>query len=182
MTTRVVARQYAHALFDVAQRSGQLDRVGRALADFGQIVVSHADLAKVFASAAVPIQQKKAVVQAVLQALGGVSVELERLLLLLADRDRLMLVGEIGAVFSERAMNADRVVRAEITSAVALDGNAQAALGRALGTAMGRQVTITERVDPALVGGLVAKVGSVVFDGSIARQIERLREKLLADV
>jgi len=51
-----------------------------------------------------------------------------------------------------------------------------------LSKAVGRNVIVTERVDPAIIGGVVAKVGSVVFDGSVTRQIERLKEKLLADV
>ena len=57
----------------------------------------------------------------------------------------------------------------------------QARLADALGKVTGRTVTVNARVDPAIVGGVVARVGSLVFDGSVVRQIERLRERLLAD-
>jgi hypothetical protein len=108
-----------------------------------------------------------------------VSVELERLLLLLADRDRLMLLAGSGRFFGtghECRSRHGRRSRPPLPST-----ECSGRVGRALGAAMGRQVTITERVDPHSLR--TRREGrSVVFDGSIARQIERLREKLLADV
>jgi len=56
-----------------------------------------------------------------------------------------------------------------------------AALVQALGRATGSDVTMSEQVDPAIIGGVVARVGSVVFDGSVTRQLERLRDRLRAE-
>jgi F-type H+-transporting ATPase subunit delta len=100
------------------------------------------------------------------------------LLRLLADRDRLGLLAEVGHAFAERLLELRRVVPAEIVTAVPLGETRRAALAEALARATGRTVTITERVDPAIIGGVVARVGSLVFDGSITRQIERMREQL----
>ena len=115
------------------------------------------------------------------KALPELGPEVGRLLGFLAERDRLMHLDAIVAAFKEKAMDADRVVRAELSTAVAIDEHARGQIAAALGKALGRQVTMTERVDPSLVGGFVARVGSVVFDGSVARHLERIRERLLAE-
>jgi F-type H+-transporting ATPase subunit delta len=78
-------------------------------------------------------------------------------------------------------MELRRVVPAEVVTAMPLDATARDAIASALGRATGAQVTLTERVDPEIVGGLVARVGSLVFDGSLTRQVERLRERLTVD-
>jgi F-type H+-transporting ATPase subunit delta len=181
MTARVVARQYAQALFDVARRSGQVDRVDREMRAFQALVSSHAELSRVLTNPAVPAPQKRAVVQGLVSAADDISVEVQRALLLLAERDRLMLIDDIIAAFAERVLEADRVVRAELTTAVDLDDRSKQQLVGALSKAVGSELTVTERVDPAIIGGIVAKVGSVVFDASITRQVERLREKLLTE-
>ena len=89
---------------------------------------------------------------------------MSRLLTLLADRDRLMHLDAIAATFHEKAMEADRVVRAELVTAGPLDDTARQRIAASLGRALERQVMMTERVDPALMGGFVARVGS--GDGS----------------
>ncbi len=99
----------------------------------------------------------------------------------LADRDRLMHLDAIAAAFKAKAMDAERVVRAELLTATPIDEPARAQIAAALGKALDRQIAMTERVEPAIVGGFVARVGSVVFDGSVARHLERIRERLLRD-
>lgn len=181
MTSRAVARQYALALFDVAQKGGQTDRIGREIAEFAALIRSHEELSAVLTNAAIPAAMKRAVVDELVKALPELSPEVGRLLGFLADRDRLMHLDAIAAAFKEKAMDADRVVRAELSTAVAIDESARGQIAAALGKALGREVTMTERVDPSLVGGFVARVGSVVFDGSVARHLERIRERLLAE-
>jgi F-type H+-transporting ATPase subunit delta len=180
MTARVVARQYASALFDVARQNGRVDRVRSELTAFTALVAEHEELARTFSSPAIPAQQKRGVVQALIDAADGMTTELQRTLLLLAERDRLMFLDEIAHAFVERVLEAERVVRAEITTAVALDDRSKASLVGALTRAIGQNLTVTERVDPAIIGGIVARAGSVVFDASVHRHIERMRERLLA--
>jgi F-type H+-transporting ATPase subunit delta len=176
-----VARQYAHATFDVARRHGRLDAVDRDLAAIAALVASHPELRHVFATPIIPPKKKRALVEALLTAAGDMTSEVKRLLLMLADRDRLMIVGEIAEAYSQRRMVADRQVSAEIRSATPLDEGQKAMMARALSAATGRTVTVSNQVDAAVVGGAVARVGGVVFDGSVARQIQRIRQRLLAD-
>jgi F-type H+-transporting ATPase subunit delta len=181
MTVRAVARQYALALFDVAQKGRQTDRVGRELTEFAALVASHGELSAVFANTAIPVADKRALVDRLVQALPELSPEVSRLLTLLADHDRLVHLEAIAATFREKAMDADHVVRAELVTAAPIDADVRRRIATSLGSTLGRQVTMTERVDPSLVGGFVARVGSVVFDGSVRRHLERIREKLLAE-
>jgi F-type H+-transporting ATPase subunit delta len=181
MTSRAVARQYALALFDVAQKGRQTDRIGREIAEFAALVRSHEELAKTLSNTAIPVARKRAVIDDLVRSLPELGPEVSRLLAFLADRDRLMHLDAIAEAFKEKAMEASRVVRAELVTAAPIDEHARGHIAAALGRALGRDVTMTERVDGAIVGGFVARVGSVVFDGSIARHLERIREKLLQE-
>jgi len=69
-------------------------------------------------------------------------------------------------------------VQAEVTTATPLEPEQAAQLQQRLGTTIGRTVTLTTRVDPSLIGGMVARIGSTVYDGSVATQLTTLRQRL----
>ncbi len=181
MTPATAARRYARALFDVVlQQQGDLDRIGRELDEFAALVAGNAPLHAVISNPAVPAAKKRAMVDAILSQAGSVSDPVSRTLALLADRDRLGLAGAIARAYAERVMDHRQIVRAEVTTAVPLDAERAAALAAALGGATGRQVLVDQKVDPSILGGVVARVGSVVYDGSVARQLEKMKESLVA--
>ena len=179
MTSRAAATRYARAVFDVA-RAEQLDleRIARELDDFAGLVGGHEALRRVIENPAIPASRKRLVIE---QLLGRVAVTpiVSRVLLLLADRDRLVLVPELAEAFRTRLMDHQNVVRAEVRSAVPLGPDRVAALQRGLAQATGRQVQLDVRVDPSIVGGAVARIGSTVYDGSVTTQLEKLRERLV---
>lgn len=181
MTLRGIDRRYANALFDVVSRGGDLSKARADLDDMAAVVAGHDELRRVLESPAVPAPKKRAVMSAVLDAAPGVMPEIRRTLLLMADNDRLALLGPVAARFGERVNLASKILPAEVTTAVPLAGESRAALAAALGRATGSAVTITERVDPGILGGVVARVGSLVFDGSVTHQLEKMRQKLLAE-
>ncbi len=181
MSAGTVARRYANALFSVADRGGRTEEVGRDLSAFADLVSSHAELEALFQTPIVTPRKKRAVIDALVAAMGEVSVEVPRLLALLADRDRLGVVRDIAAAFNDRVRDAQRVVVAEIVTAVALTDDRKRTLAEALGHATGRSVTVEGRVDPAILGGVVARVGSLVYDGSVVGQLERMRRRLSAE-
>ena len=180
MSNLSVARRYATALFDVARKSGAEKRVGEQLTAFADLVAGHADLQRAFENPAIPVTAKKALVTALVDASGDVTAEVKRTVVLLAERDRLGVLPEIVSSYSERLMGEQRVTAAEVTTAVPLTPEHRESLTAALRKAAGGQVTVTEKVDPSIVGGVVARVGSVVYDGSVAHQLDRLRESLAA--
>ena len=181
MTPRSVARRYGAALFDVAVKAQALDAVERDLSAFVRLIATHDELRRVFDAPGIAPQKKRAVVDALLAAAGPIQAEVGRLVRLLADRGRLSLLPDVNGAFAERLMDERRVVSAEVITAAPLGDASKAALSEALGRATGRTVMLTERVDPGIIGGVIAKVGSVVYDGSVTRQIERMRDQLRRD-
>jgi len=178
VSDRSIARRYAAALFDVAKKSGQADRAGDDLNSIARTIDGHAELSRVLATPSVPAQVKKQIMAEVLKAAGTFSSEATRLVLMLAERDRLGVISELQSAYSERLLEEKKIVPAEVVTASPLSDASRSALKQALGAATGRDVTITERVDPSIVGGVVARVGSLVFDGSVVRQLDKLRQKL----
>ena len=177
MTNRSAARRYARALFDVSLQEADPEQVARELDAFVELMRTNAELERALTNPAVPAARKAAAVAALVERLAPPAV-VSKLLVLLAERDRLVLVPEVAAGFRERLLDHQKVVRAEVTSAVPLPDEAVEKLKASLAKATGRDVIVTAKVDASILGGVVAKVGSVVFDGSVTRQLERMRERL----
>ena len=175
----MVARRYAIALFDVLEKGGDFGRAEQDLEAFRALVASRADLTRVFENPAVPASKKLAIVDALMNAAGGVSPEVRRLLLMLAERDRLMAVPDIADAYAERLRKKRGIVNAELTTAMPLTVSQRAPLVAALARAAGATIALTEKVDPEIIGGAIARVGSVVYDGSVAAQLERMRRRLI---
>ena len=102
-----------------------------------------------------------------------------KLLHLLAERDRLVLLGDIVEAYRGRLLRHRGVVEAQVTTATPISDDRTAGLERALQAASGAQVTMTTDVDPELLGGVVARVGTTVYDGSVAHHLRRIRQNLL---
>lgn len=182
MTSRAAARRYARALFDVVLKEGDVARAADELGGFADIVSGNDTLSRVLSNPAFPVARKRAVVAALLERAGAVSPAVAKLLLLLADRDRLALVPDLAAAYRERLLDHQNVVRADIVTAVPLPPDRHQAIQRGLAAATGRTVDVKTRVDGSLIGGAVAKIGSTVYDGSITRQLERLKERLTGNL
>lgn len=180
MTSRAAAARYARALFDVALKESDVQQAGRELEAFSQLVAGHESLSRVVANPAIPAPKKRALIEQLIARAGSMLPVVAKLLLLLADRDRLVLLTEIASAYQHRLMDHAKVVRAEIVTAVGLPGDRVAALQAGLASATGRQVHLESRVDPSIIGGAIARVGSTVYDGSVTRQLEKMKETLTA--
>jgi F-type H+-transporting ATPase subunit delta len=178
MTPQAAASRYARALFDVARAERlDLDAIARELEEFAAVVASHEPLQRVLANPAIPTPRKRAVIEELVSHTPLTPV-LSRVLLLLAERDRLVLVPDLARAYRSRLMDHQQVVRAELTTAMPLAADRIEALQQGLATATGRAVQLDVRVDPELVGGAVARIGSTVIDGSVVAQLERMRQRL----
>lgn len=177
MSARASAGRYARALLDVVSREGNPEQVDQELTAFAGLVAANPDLQRALTNPAVPVRAKRAVLDSLLPRL-TLSPPLAKLLLLIADRDRLAIVADVAALYRERLMELRQIIRAEVVTAAPLPPDRLAQFETRLAAATGRQVTMTARVDPALIGGAVARVGSIVYDGSIATQLARIRERL----
>jgi F-type H+-transporting ATPase subunit delta len=180
MTSRAAGTRYARALFDVARKEGNVEQAGRDLAAFAQLVAGHDLLARVLSNPAIPAARKRAVIEQLLARAASLAPAVGRLLTLLADRDRLVLLPDLAAAYQDRLMEHAKVVRAEVVTAVGLPADRMAALQQGLARATGRQVQLETRVDPSIIGGAITRIGSTVYDGSVTRQLERMKEALSA--
>jgi len=179
MTARMRALRYARALLDVALAEADPAVVEQELAGAAELFKGHAALWKVMTNPAVPAPKKRAIVDSILPRL-GVTPVVQKTLQMLASRDRLALLPEILDAYSSRLMDHQKVVRANVTSAVPLPADRAKTLERELAGMTGRRVVMSATVDPAIMGGLVTRIGSTVWDGSVRRQLEKIREKLVA--
>ena len=177
MSARASAGRYARALLDVAVDQGHTRQVGDDLSAFVAMVGAHAELQRVFTNPAVPMAHKRKLVDA-LAARAGAAAPVANLLGMLAERNRLALLTDIDDAYRRRLMDHDGVIEAEITMAAPLDAAAADALRARLASATGRQVIMTTRTDDALIGGVVARLGSTVYDGSVAAQLQKIRTRL----
>lgn len=178
MTSKAAALRYARALFDVALKEGSsLERLETELAAFVDLFTQHELLGRVLLNPAVPAPRKRAAV-AELTATLAVAPVLSKLLVLIAERDRLILLPDVLSSYRDRLLDYQRVVRAEVITATPLsDGHAEAIAGR-LAQVTGRRVIVASRVDPSIIGGIIARIGGTVYDASVTRQLERIRVRL----
>jgi F-type H+-transporting ATPase subunit delta len=178
VSARGSAARYARALLDVGVKEASAERMEQELASVHDLLTRHPDLWRVLTNPAIPVVAKRGVVQDLVQR-AAPSRPVGRLLQMLADRDRLVLLPDVLAVYQERLMDHQQVVRAEVTTAVALPEDRAARLEERLAHMTGRRVTVTTRVDPSIIGGVVTRIGSTVYDGSVATQLKRMRDRLL---
>lgn len=177
MSNRSSAARYARALLDVSRAEGDPQAVDRDLEDFVSLVRGNPALERALVNPAIPVQRKSALVKELLDR-SPVNPVLAKLLVLLAERDRLVLLPDLLEDYRRRLMDLMKVVQAEVTSAVPLPAPAAEAIERAIAERTGRTVRLTARVDPAIIGGVVTRIGCVVYDGSVKRQLEKMKDAL----
>ena len=171
------AARYAKALFDVALKESDPVQIERDLAAFSELMSSNAELHGALTNPAVPVAAKRRIADALGTRLKA-APPAHKMLLLLADRDRLGMVADLLAVYRDRLMEHQQVVRAEVTTAAPLSSDRVAEMRTQLAAITGRTVDMKTSVDPAIIGGVVTRIGSTVYDGSIASQLARMRDKL----
>jgi F-type H+-transporting ATPase subunit delta len=178
VTNKTAAIRYARALLDVAvKEQADLEQIETDLSQFADLFKQYPLLEKVLLNPAVPVPRKRAAV-ADLLAQAKFTPIVTKLLTLLADRDRLVLIPDLLASYRDRLLEHRGVVRAEVTTASTLDPGRADAIRQGLAALTGRTVQLATKIDPAIVGGLIARIGSTVYDGSVTRQLEKMKERL----
>jgi len=178
MSNRASASRYAKALLDVMIREGKPEQADQELATFNDLFERHEDLRKAMLNPAVPATAKRGVIEELVTRVKP-SRPVAKLMVLLAERDRLELLPDLLAAYRDRLMDYLQVVRAEVLTAISLPPDRAAQLQQRLAEVTGRKVTMTVKVDPSIIGGVVARIGSTVYDGSVATQLTRIKSKLV---
>ena len=178
MSSGSLARRYAKALVLIGEEEGSLERIGSEVAGFSAAMRTSEELATTLSNPLFPRAEREALAKAILQKLGASQtvVNFARLLL---DRERMMAVPDIARELS--VMIDDRLgrMRAEVTSAKALGDGQKQQLKSTLERLSGKSIDLHDRVDPALLGGVVAKVGDLEYDGSLRTHLRKLQDSML---
>lgn len=172
-----IARRYAKALFGLAVEKGRVEAWANALLSLKEAAVGSPDLADVLSNPVYSKDQRRAIVEKLAAAL-SLEQEPASLLFLLGDRNRLSYLAAVVDTFQGLADQHLGRVRARVTSAVKLEDGAAQAIADTLSKATQAKVLLDRVVDPAILGGVVAEVGSLVYDGSVRTQLEDLRNQL----
>jgi F-type H+-transporting ATPase subunit delta len=169
-------RGYAEAFAAVADAEGVLDKVEDELFAFGKALEQQPDLREALTDAAIPAENRKAVVREILSDRAhDVTVNL---IGFAVESGHAKALGKIVAAVSTIAAERRSQQLAEVRSAVPLDESQRARLAAALSAATGRAIEVKVVVDPTVVGGVVARVGDEVFDGSIASRLDDAKQQL----
>ncbi len=170
----VVARRYGAAYFALARESGDVPAWRAGLAQAVSALGSH----EVLGLLANPRVAHEDRVRIAMSLAGDVPAETRNLVRLLVDRGRLAVLPKVLEEFDRLADRAAGTVRAEVVAAVPVDPRLREEIGTALSRRLGGPVQTTVRHDPAILGGLVIRIGDRVIDGSVATRLEQLKAAL----
>ena len=183
MTLSAVATRYANALADVVTASDSplspQDAVAQLRA-FESVLESSSELRNALITPAVPASRKKAVVARVVEILRLSNIA-RNFLFILVDRRRIAALGQIVGSFELIVDERLGFARAEVSSARELSEPLRAALNAELERLTGRRIRARYAVDSPLIGGVVARIGSTVYDGSVRGQLKSLERLLSAE-
>jgi F-type H+-transporting ATPase subunit delta len=170
-----IARPYASALFDLAQGEGKLAEVEQGLVAISRLAGESADFERFLRSPVIAADDKAVAVDAILAKAGNINPLVANFVKVVARNGRLFALTNIITVFRELAATARGEVTAEVTSAEPLTRDQVAKLAETLKQKIGKTVTLNEHVDPALIGGLVVKVGSRMIDSSLRTKLDAMK-------
>jgi F-type H+-transporting ATPase subunit delta len=167
---------YANGLLELAKAEGQLERVENELFTVGQAVETSSELRATLTDPRLPLEKKQEIID---ELLGGRASSLTvGLVQFIVGQGRASELPSIAKALVDKAAASRSKAVAEVRSAVPLDDETVERLAAALGKATGKSVEVHVIVDESVVGGLVARVGDTVIDGSIARRIDSLRQSV----
>ncbi len=175
MARGVYARRYAQAVFEIALERKELDRWQsdlRKITSLGE----DARLTTFLESPKFHFDDKAKLLS---EQLGDINPMALNLVYLLVTKGRLSVVGDIAEEYQRRLDNYRGIEQAKVTTAVALDDVEKQRLTEHLGAVVGRKVVLKSEVDSSLIGGIIARVGGKLLDGSTRSKLEALKRELI---
>ena len=170
-----IAEVYGRSLFEVASEHDDTDEIREQLGQFADALDENRELATFFFSPYFSSAEKREAIQ---RAISGAEPELINFLELLAEKHRMPAIFRIRREFDRLWAQENRQLDVTLTSAVELDPAIAKQVSDEVSKQTDRQVELTSRVDPDILGGLVLQVGNMVLDTSIRSRLERLRREI----
>lgn len=177
MTSLIVAKRYAKALLEIGREDGNFEQYGRELEEVAELFSESSELEAVLSNPAFELENRTQILVSLLAKLGVSPLALNFFRLLL-DRGRIAYVRDIQKVYASLLDQERGITRVDISSAVALKDEEVTKLAAVLREVAGKEVEIALKEDPGLIGGVVARIGDLVLDGSVKTQLASLKETL----
>lgn len=177
MSVQTVARRYALALADVALQQGEAREVQQELAIWSEMIRANANLREVIANPTIALDQKRKVLNKLIEIARPRTTTVNFLKVLLQNH-RLADLEQINQRFATVLDDRAGVVAARVTTARPVATETQQTLQTKLRDLTGKSVRIEFDTDPEMIGGLVTRIGSTIYDGSVRNQLEQIKEKM----
>jgi F-type H+-transporting ATPase subunit delta len=177
MVTGSLARRYAKAVIALGTSTNNLDRIGTDLRVLAKALTDSDELVTVLTNPSLRRGDRRRVLDGLLQRIAA-QPQTRNLIYLLLDGERLGSLQAISREVDAMIEASSGRISAEVTSAKALDAAQLAQITAALEKLSGKKVSVTKHEDASLLGGVVAKLGDVVYDGSLRTQLRTLRDEL----
>jgi F-type H+-transporting ATPase subunit delta len=174
VTNQIVAKRYAKALLEIGKEDGKLDTYASDLAQVAGLLDEAPELENALANPAFAIEERKSILTVFLDKLGISSIA-SNFYKLLLDRGRIDGAKAIAGLYAELLDEERGIKRAEVVSATPLDEAAISRLTETLKQVAGQEVQLEVKEDSSLIGGVVARIGDLVLDGSVKSQLENLK-------
>jgi F-type H+-transporting ATPase subunit delta len=173
-----VSRRYAKALLDIGTQEGNLDQLVGQVATVAEVYDGSGDLRASLDNPLVPMAAKKAILTELCDKL-ALGATAKHTVLLLGDRRRLRILPEIATMLREMSDARKGLLRAEVITAVALGEGFYEKLLSTLEKLTNKRVVLDKKHNPALIGGVVLRIGDLVLDGSLKTRLDGLKQALL---
>jgi F-type H+-transporting ATPase subunit delta len=173
----MVARRYATALADVVTTRGEAQEVKDELIAWERMMQSNEQLLEVFRNPTIPYEQKRKVLNTLIVR-SRVRPTTANFLQVLLQNQRLADLSEVNKRFAQILDERSGVVSAQVTTARPVPQSSQDALHSKLAAMTGKKVRMSFATDEELIGGIVTRIGSTIYDGSVRNQLQQVKERL----
>jgi F-type H+-transporting ATPase subunit delta len=180
LSSQAVARRYAVALADVVLSRGEAQQVREELESWDELMRSNPQLLEVFRHPTIAYERKQGVLEELIKRARPRPTTANFLKVLLQNH-RLAELSEVSAQFGQELDRRSNVVTAQVTTARPLAPDAQEALRAKLGKLTGSTVRLRFEVDEELIGGVVTRIGSTLYDGSVRGQLQQMKQRMIGE-
>jgi len=175
LISTVLAKRYAKALFAVAKEDGKLEEYNQTLQELNAFLRDNPDIQEALESPIIGLDVKQAIIEELIKA-SNIDEHLANFLQLLVERNRVHHLPLIADAYQELMDEETGVIRARVTTAVPLSDDLKEKMREVFTQATGKEVVLVAEEDPSIIGGVIAHVGDMVWDGSIKSQLEGFKE------
>ncbi|GAB6160888.1 ATP synthase F1 subunit delta [Desulfothermus naphthae] len=179
MKQEIIAKRYSRALFAIGQEKGAkaLKQYGKELGVFCDLVEEEPILLRIFKNPVIRVEDKKLLIEKILDKIGASKV-MKNFLLLLAEKKRLPYILDIRNYYQKLLDQFEGIVRGHLITAIELKNKKKESIRKSLEEKMAKKFVLDFHVDKNILGGVVLKVGDKVYDASLRAQLNILKEKI----